>query len=109
MRYNCMGWNFVPSLLGVVGLAASLGCGGGSSRSVVAPVVAVSVSAGTVNLLPGQTKQFNAKVTGGSNLSVTWAVMGSGNGSIDQTGLYTAPATVSSQTDVTITATAAAD
>jgi Bacterial Ig-like domain (group 2) len=104
-----MRWNSPLSLIVSVVLAASLGCGGGSSSSVVAHVVAVSVSPGTVNLVPGQTKQFNAKVTGSSNMSVTWAVMGSGNGSIDQTGLYTAPATVSSQTDVTITATAAAD
>jgi hypothetical protein len=54
-------------------------------------------------------QQFAATVNGSSNQSVTWTVIGgSVNGSIDATGLYTAPATVPNPATVTIMATSSA-
>jgi hypothetical protein len=59
----------------------------------------------------GQTQQFHAAVTGLWNSSVTWSLLGMGPvnnpvlGSIDATGLYTAPAKIPGQNPVTIRAT----
>ncbi len=91
-------------------------CGGGSSSP---PPVTVSVSPSTVNTLypdltgaPAQftQQQFTATVTNSTSQTVTWAVTGgSANGSIDQTGLYTSPATLPSPNSaITITATSSA-
>ena len=57
---------------------------------------------------PGQTRQLTATVNGSTNQTVTWAVT-SGAGTINAQGLYTAPATITSASSVTIQATAAAD
>ena len=59
---------------------------------------------------PAQTQQFKATVANSTNQSVTWAVVGTGNGSIDANGLYTAPAALPNpNSPVTVTATSAAD
>jgi YD repeat-containing protein len=71
--------------------------------------VAVAVSPGTALLYGGQTQPFAAAVTGSPNTAVTWAISPTGVGSISSSGLYTAPATVSSQQTVTVTATSSAD
>ena len=90
-----------------------------STKSVSASVTIVSVV--VVNVVPtstsvvtGATQQFNASVTGISNPAVTWTVQGAGCsaaacGTIDGTGLYTAPPSVPSPANVTVTATSSAD
>jgi hypothetical protein len=51
-------------------------------------------------------QQFSATVINGSSQTVTWAVTGgTGSGTIDTNGLYTAPATVPNPAAVTVTAT----
>jgi DNA-binding beta-propeller fold protein YncE len=79
------------------------------------------VSGGTVTVTPssatvaaGQSFQFTATVTNNPNTAVTWQVnsITGGNttvGTITQAGLYTAPASVASQTSVTVTAVLQAD
>jgi hypothetical protein len=70
--------------------------------------VGVSVTPAVVTRSAGQTQQFTASVTGSSNTAVTWTI--SPNvGSISSSGLYTAPATISAQQTVTVTATSQAD
>ena len=91
-------------------------CGGGSSSPP--PPITVTVSPSSVSTLypdltgaPAQftQQQFTATVTNTTSQTVTWAVTGgSANGSIDQTGLYTSPATLPSPAAVTITATSSA-
>jgi uncharacterized protein (DUF1800 family) len=60
----------------------------------------VSISPGYTNIGVNQQLQYSATVTGLANTAVTWAVYGGPNatpamvGTITQTGLYTAPATV---------------
>ncbi len=71
--------------------------------------VTVSVSPGTATVLPGQTEQFTATVTNTANTAVTWSINPSGAGSIDSTGLYTAPTTITAAETVTVTATSHAD
>ncbi|HYW36968.1 MAG TPA: hypothetical protein VE957_02555 [Terriglobales bacterium] len=54
-------------------------------------------------------RQFSATVANSTDQSVTWAVTGgSANGTVNGTGLYTAPAVVPNPATVTVTATSAA-
>jgi hypothetical protein len=112
----------------VAGLCVSLAllgllvaCGGGSSGPPPPPAISVTVSPSTtVNLYANEAgntwpanltqQQFTPTVHNSTNQNVTWAVTGgAGNGSIDATGLYTAPTVVPNPAAVTLTATAAAD
>ena len=67
----------------------------------------VSISPGYVNLPLGGTQQYTATLTGLSPETVTWGVT-AGGGSITQTGLYTAPATLP-KNSVLISATSTAN
>lgn len=89
-----------------------------NSRSDAATVtlkpIAVTVSPKTVSVQVGTTRQFSVTVLGSSNTNVTWSLSGAGCtanscGTINSTGLYTAPATLPVPPTVTITATAVAD
>lgn len=73
------------------------------------PPVSVSVAPSNITMYEGQTEQFTSSVTNATNTNVTWTVSPSGEGSISSSGLYTAPATVSTQQSITITATSQAD
>jgi len=72
-------------------------------------VPSVSVTPGAVSLNGGQTQQFAATVNNSTNPGVTWSVSPTGAGSISPSGLYTAPATITNQQTVTVTATSQAD
>jgi hypothetical protein len=104
----------------IAGLAAALAllgllvaCGGGSSP------VSVVVSQGSPSSVypndsadswPLQTAQFNATVSNNANTAVTWSVATANGGTIDASGLYTAPTIAAGlPTTVTITATSVAD
>lgn len=114
-RYSMVG------LCGAVVLGGFMVACGGSLASGPPPPPPVSVTVSpstTVQLWPnlagfpatGTTKQFSATVNNASNQAVTWAVVGGNtNGTIDATGLYTAPVTVPNPTTVTITAASQAD
>jgi len=73
----------------------------------------ISVSPGTVTLGATQTQTFTADIQGNPNTAVTWTVTctagGAACGAIDAAGLYTAPATVTSTSTVTVKATSVAD
>lgn len=77
------------SLLILVLFASS--CGGNSPRSSPQPTpVTVAVTPPTANVYQGASTQFHAMVDGTSNTAVTWTVQDN-FGTIDSTGLYTAP------------------
>lgn len=89
---------------------------GTATVTLTGPAVAVTVSPATASLFADEAgntwpasatqQQFSATVNNGSSQTVTWAVNGgSANGTIDSTGLYTAPAIVPSPAAVTVTAT----
>lgn len=98
----------VISLADVTATASSTVTIGSSSA------VSVTVSPNQVVLATGGEQQFSAHVTGTSNTSVTWSVVGIGCvggscGSITGTGLYTAPATVPQNAAITVVAKSIAD
>jgi uncharacterized protein (TIGR03437 family) len=70
--------------------------------------VTVTVSPSTVSLTNGQTQQFSATVLNSSNTGVIWSISPQ-SGTIDRTGLYTAPAFITGNSKVVVTATSAAD
>lgn len=72
-----------------------------------APSVAISLSPSSASLSSNQVAQFAATVTGSSNTAVTWS-LSPATGSLSN-GTYTAPAVVTAQQAVTVTATSAAD
>ncbi len=81
----------------------------GSPATTPPPTVTgVSVSPATATVSGGQTQAFSATVTGTNSpsQSVTWAASA---GSVDASGLFTAPAATSTPQAVTVTATSAAD
>ncbi len=69
-----------------------------------APAVFLSVFPAGADLIGGGRQQFQAAVTGSTNTGVDWSVSPSSAGTISATGLYTAPATVATDTTVTLTA-----
>jgi hypothetical protein len=80
----------------------------------IVPPVVVKISPTTAQLVADGHQQFSATVTGATNTAVTWSVTGAGCtglacGTIASTGLYSAPGTVPSPAEVTVTATSAAD
>jgi hypothetical protein len=96
-------------------LVLSVGCGGGgSSAPPPVRIISVSVSPNSATAIVLEKLQFRATVSGTSNTSVTWAVNGipggdSSVGTIDATGMYTAPAVPPSPNAVTVKATSVAD
>ncbi|HJW08335.1 MAG TPA: putative Ig domain-containing protein [Holophagaceae bacterium] len=104
------GLGLVPGLGIGLALALSLTCGGGGgggSNSTPPPTVSVSLSPTAKTLTTGQTQTFTASVTGSSNTSVVWSIQeGSGGGTIDNAGHYTAPGT---PTTAHVVATSQAD
>jgi hypothetical protein len=83
-------------------LVEAASCGGGGSR----PPVTVTVAANPTSVPVDGTSFFTATVVNSSDQSVTWSVVGgAANGSISSTGVYTAPATVPANPQVTVTAT----
>ena len=85
-----------------------------SADVTILPVVVVTVSPASSSVLTGATQQLTASVIGTSNTAVTWTVQGSGCsasacGTVDGTGMYTAPPAVPSPATVTVTATSSAD
>jgi hypothetical protein len=98
------GFLAAAAMLVLAGLSACGGSGSSNNNNSM-----VTVSPATANVQEGSTQQFTATVTGSSTTTVSWQVNGvaGGNssvGTIDSTGLYTAPLVIPSPASVTITA-----
>lgn len=84
----------VPSLAGLVTIAGLGACAAkvdSTGATAASQTVGVAVDPVAADLVPGQTTQFAAAVTGTADVTVVWSVDESGGGTVDQTGLYTAP------------------
>ncbi len=87
-----------------------------SSASVtILPHLVLSVLPATATVVNGGKTQFSASLLGSDNQQVTWTVSGAGCGAagacgtIDSTGLYTAPAVAPAPNLIAVTATSAED
>jgi len=95
-------------VLGNVGVVFLAGCGS-------QPVTAVSVLPASATVQIGSPQRFTATVSpSGANQAVNWSVSGAGCadascGTIDETGNYTAPATVPNPATVIVNATSMVD
>lgn len=103
-----------PAIVNVVATSMANSSKSASANVTIVPVVAVTVTPASTSVATGATQQLTASVVGTSNAAVTWTVVGSGCnasacGTINGTGLYTAPAAVPSPATVTVTAISAAD
>jgi hypothetical protein len=72
---------------------AMVACGG-EVRSAMATGVTVTVYPPVANAVPSGTVPFAAVVTGTTSQAVTWSVSDQGGGTVDSSGLYSAPGTV---------------
>jgi hypothetical protein len=109
-------WTFIVALTLTIGLSVtSSGCAGGNGApQSPPPSVSVTVAPSTASVLLGASTQFTSTVTGTDNKTVSWAVNGMAGGSpsvgtIDATGLYTAPTDLPNSPSVSISATSQAD
>ena len=68
------------------------------------PKVAVALATPAATLGAGQTIQLTPKVTNSSDTSVNWS-LSSATGTISQSGVYTAPASITDKQTVVVTAT----
>ncbi len=83
----------VPAFAAVWLVASSLAGCGQSSPGPSGQAVAVAVEPASAQVAPGGSAEFAATVTGAADTSVVWDVIETGGGSVDTTGLYTAPLT----------------
>lgn len=107
MQSRILLWLLVSSFLWL------MACGGGGGGNLT-PAISVAISPTQATVPVGQTQPFTATVSNASDTSVTWRVNGAtgGNssvGTIDTSGVYTAPAAVPSPATVTVTAVSNAD
>ena len=79
-----------------------------AAGGVTLPVVSVGISPTAISLLAGGMQQFGATVTGSSNTAVTWS-LSPAVGTLSTSGLYSAPASITMQQTVQVTATSVAD
>ncbi|MGO8794943.1 MAG: hypothetical protein ACLQLC_08980 [Candidatus Sulfotelmatobacter sp.] len=102
-----------PATVTITAISAADGTTSGSAQATIVTAstnVTVTVSSGgATQVYTGTTQQFSATVTGSTNQAVNWYVEGSfaGDttfGTIDSSGLYTAPTTVPTPATITVTA-----
>jgi hypothetical protein len=113
-----MSWWKVSTILTLASALGALGCGSKSSSAGVT----IQISPTLASVITNRTQLFSGLVSGSSNTTITWSVACASGvtacGSIDATGLYTAPASIPTVTTsgtttiaptVTVKATAQAD
>jgi len=100
-------------LIACLAVFSCISCGGGSSATSK-ETITVNITPTTAIVGLGGTEQFTCLESGDANTNVTWevnAVVGGNatSGTISSTGLYTAPATFSTPSTVTVTCIAQAN
>ena len=87
-------WRILGIALFSAAVLAVAGCGGSSDLNHGGggkqPDITVTVMPATASIYGGKTVQFQAQVSGQQSQAVTWSIE-QGVGTIDSTGLYTAP------------------
>lgn len=78
-----------------------------SAIEILPQAIDLSLSPSVASLTPGQTQQFSALLAGTQNQNVNWSLNGAGT--VSPSGLYTAPASITTRQTATVTATSQAD
>jgi hypothetical protein len=91
------------------GISVTASDGSQQSQTYFTPGSKVTVMPTGGNLGPRETQQFTATATDASGAEIagasfTWSLQAGNPGSVDATGLYTAPATIPNQTTALVTA-----
>jgi len=97
-----------PNLPTSTGALATRSAGGTDGFVALMSEIAVVVSPATATLGPRETQQFTTSVSNTANTGVRWSIFPD-VGTITQTGLYTAPATITGSQVVSISAVSMAD
>ena len=92
----------------IIQLAAARNTEGAAPLARPVAAITISLAPTPVSLMESQTQQFTASLTGTINTAVTWS-LNPPVGTINSSGLYTAPAVISTAQTVTVTATSGAD
>jgi len=71
--------------------------------------VRIQIEPKEIVLKHGQSRRFEAKVTGSPNTAVEWSVLGEDMGEVSDSGLYATPAVMATPAVVTVVAKAVAD
>ena len=105
---------FNPMMLGSYTASVTITDNASPSEQTIAltgtsSTIAVSINPATVILSSGQTAQLAATVINTSDQAVTWSILPVGVGSISTSGLFTAPAVITTAQTVTVTATSQLD
>ena len=103
-----------PSQVTVTATSVADSTKSASATVTIIPAVVVSISPTAVQVVTGNSQQFTATVAGATNTGVAWSVTGSGCsgsacGTVNSSGLYTAPSTIPTPAQVSVTATSKAD
>lgn len=104
-----------PNPVTVMATSQADGTTNSSASVTILPHLTLSIVPGSITLANGAQQPFTASVLGTSNQQVLWTVTGSGCGasgacgSIDSSGLYTAPASAPSPNLINVVATSSAD
>ncbi|MBZ5590850.1 MAG: discoidin domain-containing protein [Acidobacteriia bacterium] len=80
-----------------------------SSTLTLYPPVTVTVSPASLTLYASQSRQFTATVGNAVDGSVNWSITPAGTGSVNASGVYTAPASISSRKVISVVATSRLD
>lgn len=104
----------IPNIVTVTATSQADPTKSASAQVTLLTAIQVSISPTSKQLVTGAQQQFTATVTGSNAFAVNWSISGDGCagsacGTIDGTGLYTAPAAVPNPATVTVTATSQAD
>ncbi len=86
----------------------------GDALVTILPPVGVTITPASADVIIGHQRKFTSIVKGSTNTAVSWTVAGNGCtgsacGTIDSTGLYTAPGKIPAVPNVTVKATSVAD
>ncbi|MBI5526804.1 MAG: hypothetical protein HY897_10770 [Deltaproteobacteria bacterium] len=108
--YTAPGLVPVPNVTSLTATSEADPNAAGIAQITIMPPIAVSITPDDVRVAIGQTAQFSAQVGSTQDKTVTWEVVGgAANGTINATGLYTAPNTIPVPDVVSVKATSNAD
>ena len=99
-----------PNIVSIIATSVADPTKSGGAQVVIAPPVQVSISPSEAKLALKETKLFSASVYNSNNTNVTFSVVeGADYGTVNASGMYTAPNKITDKVVATVRATSLAD